>query len=111
VSDRNPQNLALGGAPGEDRPVIFDPEINMLAKELQVLVPEHGSWQKAELEEDLESIADSQDETPVMGEIFDLLHERGEAGDGARPEVIPVRKTPRQDDAIHVPELMVFVPE
>ena len=90
---------------------VLDAEVDMLAEELEVLVPQHRPRQQAELEEHLEPVADAQDEPAPAGELPDLPHERRELGDGPGPQVVAVGKTSGEDDAVHAPEVVVLVPE
>jgi hypothetical protein len=85
--------------------------VDVLAEELEVLVPEHRPGKKPQLEEDLESVAYPQDHTAPIGEFADLLHQGGESGDGPGPEVIPIGEASGKDDAVDAPEVMIFVPE
>src|SRR4030042_2545024 len=111
VGDRNAQDLAAPGAPGELRFRVVDAEMDELAEELKVLIPQHRSRKQPQLEEHLEPVADSQHRASPVGEFAHFLHQWGEPGDGARPQIIPVREPSREHDAVNAPEVMVLVPE
>ena len=66
MGDGDAQDLPLPGPAGEAGPRVLDPDRDVPAEELEVLVAEHGPGQQAELEQDLEAVADAQDE-PALG--------------------------------------------
>ena len=45
------------------------------------------------------------------GEVPDFLHKGREAGDGPRPQIIPIGEPARQDDAVHALQIMILVPQ
>ena len=64
--------------------------------------------------EDLKTIANPEHHAPAVGELDQRLHQGTEAGNGPTPEIIPVRKTTWQHQAIfrrkHT-QVRILVPE
>ena len=63
------------------------------------------------LAKNLESIANTQDDPSPSGECSDRVHDGRKAGYGARAQVVPVGKAPRQDEGIHALDGQVLVPD
>jgi hypothetical protein len=61
VGDRDAQQLPWAIGAGECR-LPFDPQVDVAADEFQATVAQHGAGEKACLLQDLETVADSQDE-------------------------------------------------
>src|SRR5207237_4685120 len=63
------------------------------------------------LAEDLEAVADPPDQAALRGELQNPLHDRAEARDGPRAQVVAVAEAPGQDDAVDAVQVWVLVPE
>jgi hypothetical protein len=74
VGDRDAQNLAGPGEPGEPRFRIIDAEIDELAQELEVLIPQHRSRKQPQLQEHLETVSYPKDQAAAFGEFAHFLH-------------------------------------
>ena len=66
--------------------------------------------EQAGLAQDLEAVADPEDETAVGGEVGDGAHRRREARDRARAQVVAVRKASGQDDGADLGQLRLRMP-
>src|SRR5262249_5455083 len=104
------QDLPLLIAVGERRVGALDADVDMLADELQVAVAQQRARQQAGFAQNLEAVADSQNDTAVMGEILDGLHYRRESRDRARPQVVSVREPAWQNDRVITIYLLFFMP-
>jgi hypothetical protein len=82
-----------------------------LADELEALVAKHRSGQQADLEQNLEPVADAEHEPPAFSEALHRLHHGAEPGDGSRPEVIPIGKSPWEDESIKSLDVGVLMPD
>ena len=111
VGDRNAQDLAAPALTGKPCLRIVSAKMDELAQEFEVLVPQHRPRKQPQLQEHLETVADPQDQASPVGEFAHFLHEGGEPGDCARPQVIPISEPAREDDAIDGLEVAVFVPK
>jgi hypothetical protein len=111
MSDGDPQNLAFFGFIRERSGLVIHPDVDILTEEFQVFIPEHGSRKKAQFEENLEAVADSEHQPSFEGEFFNLLHKWRKGSDGARPEIVSVGKSSREDNTINIFQIMFFVPE
>ena len=83
----------------------------MFAVELQIAVADERAGQQAGFGEDLEAVADAEDEAAVVGELFHRLHHRAEPRDGAAAQIIAVAETAGHDDAVGVAEGIFLVPD
>jgi hypothetical protein len=66
--------------------------MNLLADVLEAGVAHERAGQQAGLGEDLEAVADAEDQAAAGGKPLDRLHDRRKAGDGAGAQVIAVGK-------------------
>jgi hypothetical protein len=67
-----------------------DPHQHVAALEAQVRVAGEGAGEQARLGEDLEAVADAQEQPAALDVAAHVGHDRGEAGDGAAAEVVAV---------------------
>ena len=63
-------------------------------------VAKHRAGQKPRLEQNLEAIADAEHQPAASSETLDLPHNRREARNGSRPQVIAMGEATGQDDKI-----------
>ena len=61
--------------------------------------------------EDLESVANAEDQFAAVGFVNDRAHDRGKAGNGAAAKVIAVSKSAGQNDRIEIIERSFLVPD
>ncbi len=111
VGDGDIPNLAGAGLVGEGGGVVFNAEGDLFADEMEVAVADEGAGEEAGFAEDLESVADAEDQFARFGGGDDGWHDRGEAGDGAAAEVVPVGESAREDDGVEAVGAGFFVPE
>src|SRR4030065_484451 len=88
-------DLAAPALTGKPCLRIVSAKMDELAQEFEVLVPQHRPRKQPQLQEHLETVADPQDQASPVGEFAHFLHEGGEPGDCARPQVIPISEHPR----------------
>ena len=86
-------------------------QVDLLADVLLAGVAHERAGQKAGFAEDLEAVADAEDEAVVGGELLDRLHDGGKAGDGSGAEVIAVGKTAGNEDGVAALKVGGGVPE
>ena len=83
----------------------------MAADEAQAAVAHHGAGEQASFAENLEAVANAENETAAVGEFLDRLHHRREARDGAGAQIIAVGKSAGQDNDVAVREVLRLVPD
>ncbi len=111
VGDGDVEDLAFGAGVGEGGVSLFDAEVSPLAAELQVVVTHEYAGEETGFAEHLEAVADAEDESAIVGEPGDGVHDGGEAGDGAGAEVVAIGEAAGEDDAVNVGEGCLLVPE
>ena len=109
--DRQPEQVALARRAGERRRGVVDPHVDALAYEGQRAIARQRAGQQMGLAQNLEAVADAEDESAVGGEARDALHDRREARDRAASQVIAVAEAAGQDHAVRAAETLVLVPE
>ncbi len=97
VGDRHPQRPALADRPGERRVEPLRDDRDLARDEPQPAVAEQGAGQEMRLGQDLEAVADPEDEPAIGGERGHGAHHRAEPGDHAGPQVVAVGEAARQD--------------
>ena len=70
-----------------------------------VCVAHQGAREQAGFAEDLESVADAEDEAAFVGELFDGLHDGSESGDGPGAEIVAVGEAAGDEDGVAVFEV------
>src|SRR5262245_51953325 len=111
MRDRNAQYLAFLIAAGERRVGALDADVDVFTDELQIAITQQSARQKSGFAQNLESVTDAQNDTALAGKIPDGLHDRREARDRARPQVISVREAAGQNDRIVAVYLLFFMPD
>jgi len=81
------------------------------ADEFEIDVAQKGAGKQASLDENLKTVADSEDRTAGGGEFTDGSHDGREAGDGTAAQVIAVGETAGQNDGIEAAEICGIVPD
>src|SRR6266511_2596481 len=74
-------------------------------------VSHQRAGKQADLGEDLESVADAENESAAGGVTPDRLHDRSEFRERAGAEIVAIREPAGDDDAVDAFEVGVFVPE
>jgi hypothetical protein len=74
----------------------------MFTQKLQIFVPEHGSREQFQFQQNLETVANTQHKTPLLYEFLEFLHKRREFGYRARAQIVSVGKSPWKDDTIGI---------
>jgi len=111
VGDGHFQDLARARGAGEGRVGAFDADVDLAAEEAESLIAHHGAGEQAGFEEDLETVADAEDEAAGAGEAVNGFHYRGEAGDGAGAEVVAESEAAGEDDDVGGGEIFGLVPD
>jgi hypothetical protein len=111
VGDGEFENLAFLGGVGEGRVGVFYADMHVAADETEAGVAHHGSGKQAGFEEDLETVADAEDEAAGFGELGDGAHDGGETGDGAGAEIVAVGEAAGEDDGVAIVEVLGLMPD
>ena len=74
-------------------------------------VAHEGAGQESGFGEDLEAVADAEDEAAGCGETLDGLHDGSEGGEGSGAEVVAVGEASGDEDGVAVLERGGGVPE
>ena len=82
-----------------------------LADEMQGVIADEGAGEEAGFAEDLEAVANAEDEFAAGGLGGDAAHDGGEAGDGAAAEVVAVREATGKDNEIELFNRGFLVPD
>src|SRR3954463_1546145 len=96
---------------GPGRLRVLDAHRHPAAHEAHGGIAEECSGEKMRLGEDLEAVADTEDGTAALRELFERSHHLREAGDGAGPEVVAVREATRHHHGVHALQVGVGVPQ
>src|SRR5665213_1918257 len=86
-------------------------QINFLARKFQRFVPNEHAWQESALAEYLKSVADTKHRAAFVRIANNIAHDWREPRDGARPQIIAIGKSARQNDEIDIfPNRIGFMP-
>jgi phosphoribosylpyrophosphate synthetase len=96
---------------GEWRLRIFDSHLDRFADIFQADVAHERSGKQPGFAENLETVADAEDESASVGELTNGFHDRRKLRDSASAEVIAKGKASRNDDGIAVLQVVRVVPE
>ena len=111
MSDRDIQNLAFGAFECESGVIAFGADVDRPAYKAEGLISQKGSREKAAFAQHLEAIADPKDDPTSLSELNDGFHDRRKPGDGARPEVVAVRKSAWKNDRVYFTDGFILVPD
>jgi hypothetical protein len=75
-----------------------------------VFVPNQRPRQQTCFNQNLEAIANPDNQTTFFSEIANAFHDGRKASDCSNPQVVAVRKSSRQDDAIKAGDIPFLVP-
>ena len=93
------------------RVVPRDRDRHLAPGEPERAVPQQRARHEAGLGEDLEAVADAQDEAALRGERRDAAHHRAEPGDDAGADVVAVGEAAGQDHGGDALERRLLVPQ
>jgi hypothetical protein len=85
--------------------------VDVAADEAKAGVAHHGAGEEAGFEEDLETVADAEDQAAGFCELSDGVHDGREAGDGAGAEIVAVGEAAGKDDGVAIVEIFGLVPD
>ena len=77
----------------------------------RIAIADQRAGQQPGFAEDLEPVADAQDQAAVVGELLDGLHHRAEPRDRAAAQIIAVAESAGHDDGVGVAERSFLVPD
>src|SRR5262245_19383178 len=98
-------------AAGELRVGALDADVDVLADELQTAVAQQRARQQTGFAQNLEAVADAQNNTAVTRETLDGFHDGRKARDRACPQVIPIRESAGQNNRVITIYLIFLVPD
>ena len=98
VLDGDDEPLPEAAAAHEHAVHALDFECRVSTDELELPICAQDSGQEARLAQDLEPVADAQHRASARCEGADGVHDRSDAGDRARAQVVAVGEASRQDD-------------
>jgi hypothetical protein len=96
---------------GEGGVGVFDADVHVAADEAETGVAHHGAGEEAGFKQDLETVADAQDEAAVFGELGDGIHYGRKTGDGAGAEIVTIGEATGEDDGVRIVEVFGLVPD
>jgi hypothetical protein len=111
VSDRKTDDLSFLIEPSIGKTWVLHSEENLFADELQASVSHQSTGEKARLDQDLEPVADSENQSSRGREPLHGLHDGRKTGQSAGPQIVSIRKSTGDDDHIDPGELLLFVPD
>jgi hypothetical protein len=111
VSDGNFQDFSLFQIVRKGSVSGFHAKVHLLADVLESSISKQSSGQESRFAEDLESVADPNQQAAVSGEFRDARHDRGKFCDGSCSQVIAVGKAPGNDDGVASLKIAGFMPE
>ena len=111
VADGDLQHFTLLQLVGEGAVGGFDAQMDLFADVLEAGVAHERAGEQAGLGEDLEAVADAENEAAVAGEALDGLHDGREAGNGAGAQVVAVGESAGDEDGVDAAEVFGIVPE
>src|SRR5712692_10271436 len=74
MRDVNLEDLALLRGVRERRVRLLDADVHVAADKAQATIAHHGAGEQARLAENLEAVADAQNDAPTLGEFLDGFH-------------------------------------
>jgi hypothetical protein len=83
----------------------------LLTNKLKSGISHQRTWQQTRFTENLKAIADSQYQAASPSELEDATHDRRKARHGAAAQVVAVRKSTRQHQAIEMARKIILMPE
>src|SRR5512146_591311 len=111
VGNGDPQDGAALVPVGKEGFVVFHPELDRLAHELEARIAEQGARQQPGLAHDLEPVAEADHRAASFGKRDDVLHHGAESGNRPGPQVVAVAEAARQDDHVALLQVVILVPQ
>ena len=111
VRNGNAQHLAGAGGRSKGRRGGLNADVHVAADKAQAGIAHQRAGKQSRFAEDLEAIADAQDQAAGTGKSIEGPHDRRKTGDGAGAEIIAIRKAAGQDDRIEAGEIFGLVPD
>src|SRR5207253_11255961 len=71
----------------------------------------HRAGEQSRFAQNLEAIADAQNQAAAVRELFHGLHHRRKAGDGASAQIVAVGKSAGQNDGVAIRKIFRLVPD
>ena len=84
---------------------------NGFADEAEVAIADERAGEQVGFDEDLEAVADAEDEATLGGVFFERGHDGRVAGDGAAAEVVAIGEAAGEDDEVEAVEAGGIVPD
>src|SRR6266446_9945197 len=111
VADGDGQYLAFAARVRKRGLVVFDSHLHRFADIFQSDVAHQRSGQQSRLTQNLEAVADAEDQSAAVGELTDRFHHGRELSDGASAEVVAEGEASGDDDGVAVLEVVRVMPE
>jgi hypothetical protein len=88
----------------------LDAEGHAIANEVQVAIAHQGTGEQSRFRQNLEAVANADDQTAPLG-MFDRGLQGGrKTGDRATPQIVAIAKSPWHNDQIRILQIAVFMP-
>ena len=111
VCDGQVQELALVELRSEWRVRGLGAQGDFAADEFEILIAQQRSGEDTGFHQNLESVADAENETACRRELFHGAHDRREARNRAAAEIVAVGKSAGKKDCVDVAEIGGIVPD
>ena len=111
MGDGNAERRASAAEVQERIRDTFHAHVLVLADEVQRAIANQRAGKQARFAQDLESIADPEQELAGRGVLLHRLHDRRKPGDGPATQVIAIGKAAGQDDEIVTGDGSFLVPD
>src|SRR5690348_1313676 len=111
VRDGDFQNLAGRCRTSEWSVGGLHANVDVAADESQASIAEHRAGEKSRFKENLETVANAENQAAAARETFDGAHHRGKTGNRPRAQVVAESEAARNDDGIAGGDLFGAVPE
>ena len=105
------QDSARRDVAGERGVCAFHADVLMLADEGEAGIHKQRSGQQIAFREDLEAVADAQNQSAGFGESYHFIHYGREACQRPAAQIVAIGETARQHHQIGVLQVAVFVPD
>src|SRR5579883_3020580 len=96
---------------GKRRLCALGAKVDLFADVLEAGVAHERAGQQTTLAEDLEAVADADDQSSGFGKLCHRRHDGREFGDGAGAQIVSIGKAARHNDGIAILEIMRLMPQ
>ena len=100
VADGNPQDFTVLAGVGEWCVGVFHAQVDKFTDVLQSRVAHERAGKQAGFAENLEAIADADNQSASNGKFSDLLHDGRKLGDGARTQIVTIGKSAGHNNGV-----------